>query len=47
MSMFTLYSSFLLSTDVFHVHRDQVDPSYAKEALKHPLTVPGLVMAQL
>ena len=38
---------FLLSADACHVHRDQVDPSYAKEASKHPLTVPRLMTAPL
>ena len=31
---------FLLSADACHLHRDQVDQSYAKEASQHPLTVP-------
>ena len=30
----------LLSADACHKHIDQVDPSYAKEASKHPLTIP-------
>ena len=40
---FPVYSYFLPSADICHVHRDQVDPSYAEEASEHPLTVPGLL----
>ena len=42
-----IFFSFLLSVEACHVHRDQVDPSYAREETKHHMTVPGLMMAPL
>ena len=42
-----VYPSLLPSADACHMHRDQVDPSYAEEASKHPLTVSGLMPVQL
>ena len=44
---FLVYFSFLPSADACHVLRDHVDPYYTEEASKHPLTVPGLILAPL
>ena len=42
-----IFFSFLLSVDACHMHRDQVEPSYAKEETKHHMAVTELMTAPL